>query len=126
MFIQPLKIIILSLALVTNAYAHDEAACKGDIEKFCKGVEPGKGHLMKCLKGHDNMLSQGCKDSAAKMKEKMHAFKDACKADKEKFCKDVKQGKGRIIACLKGAEANLSAGCKDAMTHHHDHDESED
>lgn len=35
-----------------------------------------------------------------------------CKADIEKFCKDVKPGEGRIIACLKEHEAELSADCK--------------
>ena len=38
--------------------------------------------------------------------------KGACKADVEKFCKDVKPGEGRIIACLKTHEAELSAECK--------------
>ena len=35
-----------------------------------------------------------------------------CKADIEKFCKDVKPGEGRIIDCLKAHEAELSADCK--------------
>ena len=35
-----------------------------------------------------------------------------CQADTEKFCKDVKPGEGRIIACLKAHEAELSADCK--------------
>jgi hypothetical protein len=36
-----------------------------------------------------------------------------CKADAEKFCKDVKPGEGRIIACLKEHQADLSADCKE-------------
>jgi len=35
-----------------------------------------------------------------------------CKADAEKLCKDVKPGEGRIIACLKSHDAELSAECK--------------
>ena len=35
-----------------------------------------------------------------------------CKADAEKFCKDIKPGGGRIIACLKEHRAELSAECK--------------
>ena len=35
-----------------------------------------------------------------------------CKADEEKFCKDVKPGEGRIIACMKAHEAELSDTCK--------------
>jgi hypothetical protein len=35
-----------------------------------------------------------------------------CKADAEKFCKDVKPGGGRIIRCLKDHKDQLSAECK--------------
>ena len=41
--------------------------------------------------------------------------KGACKADVEKFCKDVKPGGGRIIACLKGNKDRLSQACKDEI-----------
>lgn len=36
----------------------------------------------------------------------------ACKEDIEKFCKDVKEGGGRIVKCLKEHEAQLSEGCR--------------
>ena len=36
----------------------------------------------------------------------------ACKADREKFCKDVKPGEGRLAACFKEHEAEVSAACK--------------
>ena len=36
---------------------------------------------------------------------------DACKADREKFCKEVKPGKGAIIRCLKDHKDELSADC---------------
>ncbi len=39
--------------------------------------------------------------------------KGACKADVEKFCKDIKPGKGRILSCLKSHEADLSQACRD-------------
>jgi gas vesicle protein len=35
-----------------------------------------------------------------------------CKADVQKFCKDVKPGGGRIIKCMKEHESDLSAACK--------------
>lgn len=35
-----------------------------------------------------------------------------CKADAEKFCKDVQPGEGRIVKCLKEHESELSAECK--------------
>lgn len=35
-----------------------------------------------------------------------------CKADVQKFCKDVKPGKGAIMNCLKSHDAELSEACK--------------
>jgi hypothetical protein len=39
----------------------------------------------------------------------------ACKADAEKLCPGVERGHGRIAACLRQNEAQVSAACKDAM-----------
>jgi cysteine rich repeat protein len=39
----------------------------------------------------------------------------ACKADVEKLCSGVERGHGRIAACLKQNEAQVSTGCKDAL-----------
>ena len=34
-----------------------------------------------------------------------------CKADAERLCKDVKPGQGRVAACLKAHEKDLSPAC---------------
>ena len=41
--------------------------------------------------------------------------KGACKADVDKFCKGIKPGGGRIWACLKSNDADLSQPCRDHM-----------
>ncbi|MGD0278707.1 MAG: cysteine rich repeat-containing protein [Smithella sp.] len=38
--------------------------------------------------------------------------KGPCRADIEKFCKDVKPGEGRIIECMKKHAEQLSPECK--------------
>jgi hypothetical protein len=38
-----------------------------------------------------------------------------CRDDREKFCKDVKPGQGRIIKCLNEHESELSATCKEHL-----------
>ena len=86
--------------------------CKADAEKFCKDVKPGEGRIMKCLKEHDAELSETCKKSGEKMKQMMEKAQEACKADVEKFCKDVKPGGGAIMKCLKEHDAELSEPCK--------------
>jgi len=45
---------------------------------------------------------------AADAKGKRHP----CHADRQKFCKDIKPGEGRIRACLNEHQADLSAKCK--------------
>jgi hypothetical protein len=46
--------------------------------------------------------------------EEIHR-RGACKADFEKFCKDVKPGQGRIVKCMKEHEAELSLACIDQI-----------
>lgn len=41
-------------------------------------------------------------------------LKEACGADLEKFCKDVKKGEGRK-ACLRTHAAELQPGCADEL-----------
>lgn len=35
--------------------------CESDLDKFCKGVMPGAGRLMKCLREHEKEVSAECK-----------------------------------------------------------------
>jgi hypothetical protein len=46
--------------------------------------------------------------------EEIHR-KGPCKADYEKFCKDVKPGQGRIAKCMKAHENELSPACRDKI-----------
>lgn len=43
----------------------------------------------------------------------------ACKADAEKLCPSVQPGGGRIAACLKQNDAQVSAACKEARANAH-------
>jgi hypothetical protein len=36
-------------------------ACRADVERLCKGVEPGGGRIRECLRAHREELSDGCK-----------------------------------------------------------------
>ena len=45
-------------------------ACKDDVEKLCKDVEPGGGRILNCLKEHENEVSSKCKSKLAEGKKK--------------------------------------------------------
>jgi hypothetical protein len=43
-------------------------ACKGDVSKFCKNVNPASGGIEKCLNEHQNELSTPCSESMKAVK----------------------------------------------------------
>jgi Golgi apparatus protein 1 len=98
------------------------AACEGDVQSFCKEVQPGKGRINKCLAENQGSLSAGCKEAMAQRgemkaerREALEAGVDACKNDMAQHCADVKPGSGRMNRCLKRNESKLSEGCRAAM-----------
>ncbi|MFN7950634.1 MAG: cysteine rich repeat-containing protein [bacterium] len=107
---------------------HDEIteSCTDDAEKLCKGIEAGRGRVMRCLADHESKLTADCraevekaKATRAELKEKVEATKgameDACAADVTKNCAGIQKGKGRILQCLKSHEATLTPACKAAL-----------
>jgi hypothetical protein len=102
------------LALCSSAQAKDKggSACKADVEKLCKDVQPGEGKILGCLKEHQADLSPGC---TAQLKA-VKAASEACKPDAEKFCLDTPAGKGGIASCLKKHSDELSPDCKAAIS----------
>jgi hypothetical protein len=48
------------MALVSERSKEFRQACKGDVEKFCKGIVAGKGRIVSCLKSHEAELSNAC------------------------------------------------------------------
>lgn len=87
-------------------------ACKPDVEKLCQGIAPGAGRIAACLKSHDSELAPACRQIVDKMEGAAREAHRACKPDVEKFCQGVQPGGGRIVACLKQHEAELSESCK--------------
>jgi hypothetical protein len=47
-------------------------ACRADVERLCKGVEPGGGRIRECLRAHQSELSDGCKAAIAEAREHHH------------------------------------------------------
>jgi len=107
------SVLFAMLAFSFQVFAAD-GPCKADMEKFCSSVAKGRS-MVECLTEHAKELSSQCKDTYKDMKARMRHTYEACQDDAEKFCSDVKPGAGALPKCLKGHEAQLSKGCKDAM-----------
>jgi hypothetical protein len=91
------------------------AACGDDVWKLCPDVRVGGGRVLKCLASNGSKLSAGCKPVVQQTEEKSAEFKKVCGADVEKLCPGVASGQGRVLACLRGKEAELAPACKTLM-----------
>ena len=89
-----------------------ERVCREDAKKFCSNVRPGGGRIYNCLTSHDAELAPACREQLAAAKARVEEFAKACKSDADKYCKSIPPGGGRILSCLKGREADLTAACK--------------
>jgi hypothetical protein len=107
--------VVMAAAFTTTTAAEQQGACKDDVAKLCKDVQPGEGRVLQCLKEHQADVSPACKNRLKQVKQQMKALSDACDADVEKFCWDTPVGKGGIANCLKKHSAELSAECKSAV-----------
>lgn len=103
-----------------NSIINLKSACRKDLNKFCKNVNPGEGRLAACLQAHEDQLSDNC-DSAwlgtqetisQEMDKTEIAFRKSCGSDVQQFCADVPSGRGRILDCLEDHEDELSNSCQ--------------
>ena len=66
--------LIASCLLAASANAQEMADiktyCMSDMERLCKGIEPGGGRILKCLKANKKEMSVGCAQALQKLKGK--------------------------------------------------------
>ncbi|WP_413581398.1 cysteine rich repeat-containing protein [Bdellovibrio sp. HCB288] len=91
-----------------------EGPCMKDRELLCPGVAPGKD-MHKCMRKNKSKVSKECKAKMEDMKKSFKNIHEACHEDVEKYCSDVKPGKGAVIQCMKGHEDEVSQACKDQL-----------
>lgn len=121
-----------SLSALPNTALADNlmSACAPDIAVNCTDVAKGRGRISACLMAHDDKLSGGCKAEVANVRNS-YVFKrytpaggwslqgskyeaglrKACTSDMNRFCSSVKDGDGRILACLYSRSNSVSKAC---------------
>jgi hypothetical protein len=109
---------LLAAGLATAAHAQGKAEkgegpCREDAKKFCGSEKPGGGRIAKCMKSHEAELSPACQSQIKEAEQKLEEFSKDCKPDIDKFCKGIRPGGGRILACLKSHQSDLAPACAD-------------
>ena len=95
----------------TYTHAAEERPCSEDIAKYCKGLQPGKGSIVKCLQENESKLSDQCRARLKESRKRLETAREVCAADVRKFCKGIKPGGGRIAKCLAQHAGELSPEC---------------
>lgn len=97
----------------------EERPCAEYVKKFCPSERPGTPKAMTCLSSHLSELSEACKKRVESATATRKTGQDwtprqraSCKNDLVKFCKDVKPGAGRLLACIQSHKADVSAECR--------------
>ena len=100
---------VLAAALATPALA--QGPCADDAQRLCQGIPPGGGRIHACLTSNADRLSPACQQNLKAAQQRAREIHERCKADVWQFCQGVKPGQGRVLACLKSHEAELSPPC---------------
>ena len=100
------------------------AECRGDVQRFCAGIELGGGRIVRCLEDNAAKLSAGCKQAigasgaatgATQAGGESGGAKTACRGDAMRFCSDAIGDQEKMKRCLQSHAAQLSDGCKTAI-----------
>lgn len=96
-------------------------ACRNDVEKYCKDVEPGEGRVHQCLRFHREFISEPCRNEENKLSQVEYRdirlrpkLNKLCSEERAVYCKDVKPGRARVVRCLveNMAQPNFGEECK--------------
>lgn len=97
------------------------AECRGDVQRFCGGMELGGGRIARCLEDNAAKLSTGCKkaigaaQAPAAGAEGGGGVSTACRGDAMRFCADAIGDQAKMQQCMQSHAAQLSDGCKTAI-----------
>jgi len=103
---------MIALVLLLAAAEHP---CLADADRLCKGVEPGGGRVLACLRKHDKELSPECRKKRETFREEAEEIKKSCADDADRFCIGVTPGRGGVLRCLINRYSELSPPCRQDM-----------
>lgn len=93
--------------------------CGSDIQKYCKGVNLGRGQIKNCLIANQAKVSTSCKTgwsvvfaSLQKRAVAQATVLAKCEPDIRRFCSGVQANDGNILQCMMIAKKRASATCR--------------
>jgi len=96
--------------------------CRDELKTYCSEVTPGGGRVLACLYAHGDKLSGSCEyalyDAAAQLERAVAALSyvaNECREDLGRFCRGVRAGEGRLLACIEKNDRDVSERCKRAI-----------
>eukprot|EP00271_Cylindrocystis_brebissonii_P009749 TRINITY_DN2493_c0_g1_i1.p1 TRINITY_DN2493_c0_g1~~TRINITY_DN2493_c0_g1_i1.p1 ORF type:complete len:1041 (-),score=222.27 TRINITY_DN2493_c0_g1_i1:278-3400(-) len=82
-------------------------ACHADRTSICKDVPDGMAQVFRCLQDNRDKLKEVCRSALFEQEVRMaedidfkFPMRQACSAEKTRFCPDVTQGHASVIKCL--------------------------
>eukprot|EP00198_Chlamydomonas_reinhardtii_P000733 XP_001690068.1 predicted protein [Chlamydomonas reinhardtii] len=99
-----------------------QADCKEEIASMCKGIQPGEGRVISCLRDNRaNITGDLCRRQVLRLlgflveDHRLDAtLNEACASDVQKFCGGVEVGDGQVHDCLRRSADHLSPECRAA------------
>ncbi|HKE11175.1 MAG TPA: cysteine rich repeat-containing protein [Myxococcota bacterium] len=113
-------LVLFGLSVGAQEAGHPSGnACREDMERLCAEVQPGGGAKIRCLKSHEDQLSDACRAQMAAHAQQGHGHGgkvlQACGDDAKRLCTGLEPGSVGILRCLRQHEADLSSACRAAM-----------
>ena len=108
-------------------------SCRADYQSYCAAVPPGGQASLSCLQAHASGLSPDCARAVGAVGSGGHGgqaaphpaapphhseaamLREECAADYRAWCRMVRPGGGRAIACLAEHRRELSPGCRESL-----------
>jgi hypothetical protein len=107
------QVLLAMLLLSTTLDARGQDACAAEKARLCPNPDSNVA-LLKCLRSNKAQLSAACTSDLDLVLAKALEIGAGCEADVYNLCRDVPAGGGRIAACLKARNTELSQSCQEA------------
>lgn len=105
-------LVLMTLISGLPATAQQIDPCGDDFNKYCSGVTPGGGGLVRCYEANRAKMSADCVGWAEAAKAYAGTVKAACAEMVDARCSFAKDDPLAMVACLQSNYLDLSANCR--------------